>query len=297
MLLCDIHIRDPFILPSEGVYYLYGTRGATCWGEADGFDVYTSTDLIHWDGPLPAFTRPDGFWADRNFWAPEVHLYRGRFYMLASFKSPDQCRGTQILVSDTPLGPFLPYSDGPVTPRTWECLDGTLYVENGTPYMVFCHEWLQVQDGEMCAIPLRRDLSAPAGEPVVLFRASQPCWASRGAETYVTDGPFLYRAQNGELLMLWSSSRNGVYCQAVSRSSDGTLLGPWTHDSELLVAQDGGHGMLFRAFDGRLLFVCHQPNQGPLERPRLMEIAESGGRLSITQAAPEQEAICGKTGE
>ena len=62
--------------------------------------------------------------------------------------------------------PFVPLSDGPVTPADWECLDGTLYVAaNGTPYLVFCHEWLQVKDGEMCAMPLTPDLTAAAGEP------------------------------------------------------------------------------------------------------------------------------------
>ena len=39
MKLSDIHIRDPFVLLHEDKYYLYGTRGATCWGEADGFDI------------------------------------------------------------------------------------------------------------------------------------------------------------------------------------------------------------------------------------------------------------------
>ena len=29
----EINIRDPFVLVHGGVYYLYGTRGATCWGE------------------------------------------------------------------------------------------------------------------------------------------------------------------------------------------------------------------------------------------------------------------------
>lgn len=295
MLLSEIHLRDPFILPDGGIYYLYGTRGATCWGRADGFDVYTSADLTQWEGPFPAFTKPVGFWADRNFWAPEVHLYNGRYYMLASFKSGDHCRGTQILAADTPMGPFLPHSDGPVTPRDWECLDGTLYIENGQPYMVFCHEWLQVRDGEMCAIPLRQDLRTAAGDPVVLFRASQPSWAVRDAESYVTDGPFLYRAQTGALLMLWSSSRDGVYCQAVSRSCSGMLLGRWTHDPELLVSQDGGHGMVFRTFDGRLLFTCHQPNQGPLERPRLMEATEEAGALAIASSDPTQgDSKCGK---
>lgn len=274
MKLSEIHIRDPFILPDHGTYYLYGTRGPTCWGEADGFDVYTSADLSDWSGPYPVFTRPDGFWADRNFWAPEVHVYHGRYFMLASFKSSCQCRGTQILAADSPMGPFSPHSDGPVTPGDWECLDGTLYVENGKPYMVFCHEWLQVKDGEMCAIPLRDDLRAAEGEPVVLFRASQPDWADRDAENYVTDGPFLHRTSTGELLMFWSSSRGGVYCQTISRSSDGTLFGQWRHDPKLLIDCDGGHGMVFRTFDGRLLFTCHQPNQHPLERPQLFDLAE-----------------------
>ena len=34
----EINIRDPFILLADGVYYMYGTRGARCWGEDDGFD-------------------------------------------------------------------------------------------------------------------------------------------------------------------------------------------------------------------------------------------------------------------
>lgn len=38
----DIDIRDPYVLVHDGKYYLYGTRSATCWGEADGFDCYVS---------------------------------------------------------------------------------------------------------------------------------------------------------------------------------------------------------------------------------------------------------------
>ena len=49
--LKDIHLRDPFVLLDQGRYYLYGTRGATVWTEADGFDCYTSDDLVEWSGP------------------------------------------------------------------------------------------------------------------------------------------------------------------------------------------------------------------------------------------------------
>ena len=56
--------------------------------------------------------------------------------------------------ADRPEGPFAPISGGPVTPPEWECLDGTLYLSGeGRPYLVFCHEWLQVENGEMCALP------------------------------------------------------------------------------------------------------------------------------------------------
>ncbi|UKI17739.1 MAG: hypothetical protein L6V80_06255 [Bacteroidales bacterium] len=42
-------------------------------------------------------------------------------------------------------------------------LDGTLWVEDGKPYMVYCHEWVQVMDGEMKVVELTRDLSAREG--------------------------------------------------------------------------------------------------------------------------------------
>ena len=161
----EINIRDPFVLTRNGQYYLYGTRGATCWGPADGFDVYVSRDLENWDGPFECFHNDGTFWADRNYWAPEVHEYHGKLYMLASFKREDLCRGTAILTADDPLGPFVPHSDGRVTPSNWECLDGTLYVSpDDKPYLVFAHEWVQVGDGEICAMPLSDDLSRAIGE-------------------------------------------------------------------------------------------------------------------------------------
>lgn len=72
----DIHLRDPFILPVDTRYYLYGTRCEIQPGQPAGFDIYTSENLHSWSGPFPIFNRPDDFWADRDFWAPEVHKYQ-----------------------------------------------------------------------------------------------------------------------------------------------------------------------------------------------------------------------------
>lgn len=279
----QIHVRDPFVLPVGEKYYLYGTRGGTCWGKASGFDVYESTDLEHWTGPKAIFTKTEDFWSDMNYWAPEVHAFGGKYYLFASFKSEDECRGTQILVCDTPDGTFKPLSDRPVTPRDWECLDGTLYVSpEGKPWIVFCHEWVQVKDGEICAMPLTDDLSAAAGEPIELFKASQAAGWIRPVNDkgdYVTDGPFMHRCEDGTLRMIWSSFGELGYTQAVARSESGDITGPWVHEEDLLMEKDGGHGMIFRDLSGDLRLVLHSPNKTPLERPKFFYIKEENGKL------------------
>lgn len=273
-----IHFRDPFVLPDpeSQVYYLYGTSGEFAWeGKAKGFEAYRSRDLMNWEGPSNVFQPPEDFWADRNFWAPEVHVYNGGYYMFASFKAEGTRRGTQVLRSDDPLGPFYPHSPGPLTPSEWECLDGTLYVQDGTPWLVFCHEWVQARDGEMNAIRLTKDLRATIGEPILLFRASEASWTRpvRG-DGMVTDGPFIYEARNGTLVILWSSMGEEGYTQGIARSESGQITGPWEQDAKPLFSKDGGHGMIFETFDGELILTLHCPNSHPSERPILIPIME-----------------------
>ena len=284
-----IHIRDPFVLPIpvEQRYYLYGTTGAQAWTNfAVGFDYYTSADLQNWDGPCPAFRPRTNFWSDRNFWAPEVHICNGRYCLFASFKADDARRGTQILAADSPRGPFLPISDEPVTPRDWECLDGTLFVDaTDQPWIVFCHEWVQVGDGEICALPLSADLTTAVGQPRLLFHASEALWAkeinSKNRKGYVTDGPWLHHMTNGELIMLWSSFGTGGYSVGLARSLSGEILGPWRQEPEPLYAGDGGHSMVFRAFDDQLWLAFHHPNRSPEERPQFISLRENGMTLEI----------------
>ena len=273
----EIHLRDPFVLLVQDTYYLYGTRGATCWGPATGFDVYESRDLVSWSDPQPCFENDGTFWADRNYWAPEVHVRDGKYFLFASFKSESRRRGTAILKADSPLGPFHPWSDGPVTPAEWECLDGTYFAdEEGRPYMVFCHEWVQAGDGEIWALPLTEDLRGPGGRLTLLFRASEAAWAkevrhSSSMSGFVTDGPFLWRDRAGRLLCLWSSFSESGYTQGLAVSDTGKID---SHFSQLdpLFQGDGGHGMLFTTREGKTLLALHTPNRCPLERPHFYTV-------------------------
>lgn len=69
--LTDINLRDPFILPDNGKYYLYGTKGSAIFGESDCFPVYVSEDLENWSEPKIVFKKHLGFWGTKNFWVPK----------------------------------------------------------------------------------------------------------------------------------------------------------------------------------------------------------------------------------
>jgi len=285
----NVHISDPFILadPATRRYYTYvqfvdSRRFPDVPCGKGYFYVLDSEDLIHWSKPAVCFERGD-FWAELDYWAPECHLWRGRYYLISSFRAPGSYRRCQCLVSDSPKGPFEPVGDAPVTPEGWQCLDGTLYVdERERPWLVFCHEWLQVEDGQICAVPLSEALDRAIGEPVILFRASDGPWTGpieRGGG--VTDGPFLHRLPGGRLLMLWSGfDKCGGYAVSFAVSERG-LRGPWVQRPKPLYALDGGHAMLFYAFSGQLMMACHGPNDHARKRILLFEMEESADGVSI----------------
>lgn len=274
----EIHIRDPFILAHEGVYYLYSTDSN------HGFKVYRSDDLQNWSDPVKVPLLGNEFWESEDFWAPEVHCYQGSFYLFATLNSPKRNRGTQIFRSDSPMGPFSPISAGPITPEEWLCLDGTLYLDpSGVPYMVFCREWLQVHDGEMYYAQLSEDFTHFVTEPKLMLKAHDFDFVEdlTGEEAYITDGPFFHRNAQGDLLMIWSSFGNGRnYFESVLRSDNGEIDGKWL-PLPLLFEQNGGHGMLFRDFSGQLMMPLHQPNSpNGAERLHLFLIDECENGLT-----------------
>jgi len=276
----DIAVRDPFVLPmkKDGLYYLYGT--CPTFGQKP-FLCYTSKDLNTWSGPISILDLPENFWANRDYWAPEVHPWKGRYYLFATYAAHEgKIRRTHICAADSPLGPFRPIGDRPQTPAGWMCLDGTLFVDDeGAPWMVFCHEWVQVQNGEICAVRLSDDLSKAEGEPKLLFKASAAPWV-RDKKDKITDGPFLHRSGSGKLLMVWSSfGKDNQYKVGLARSTSGKLEGPWEQQAKPLYESDGGHAMLFKTFDGQLMMALHTPNHHP-SRPVFIPIRDNGDTLA-----------------
>ncbi len=309
--LPEMPLHDPFMLAYQPThtYYLYtANHGRLSGTEGVGTMVYKSPDLLHWTAPKAVFLVPTNAIAQKGGWAPEVHEYRGRFYLFTTLHDESKLlepqpkfwhqtylRGTFAAVSDSPDGPFhLLDPQHPVPPADFMTLDGTLYVDPaGQPWMVYAHEWLQKIDGTMEAVPLKLDLSSASGPPIHLFKGSDAPWLNAaihpdaGQLSYVTDGPELYQTRDGHLLMLWSSYENGSYVQTVARSASGKLAGPWQQLAPL-VKGDSGHGMLFRTFDGQLMLILHRPFNNA--RGKLYETADRGDHLEVLRERTDLDA-------
>ena len=290
----DIRIRDPFVLVHDGCYYLYGSID-----EYTGkvLRVHKSYDLENWEEPKIIYTLEDDSWAKENLWAPEVHKYNGKFYLFVSIKGKHGLRGTEISVSDSPEGPFIPIKNGPATPINQSCIDGTLYVEDGRPYIVYSHDWPDCYDaetdeyiGEIVALELSPDLTHALGEPFLLFTSKQVPLSRANPNRFIrndkpttrygSDGPFIVKLSDGRICLLWSPmlDKNYVVLGAVADS----IRSEWTHIEPELFDENGGHPMVFTALDGKQYMSIHCPEKSQLERAKFVPLCEKDGKLVVS---------------
>ena len=208
--LDSIRLSDPFIFADEDskTYFMTGTGG---W-------VWQSKDLHRWTGPFRVVETDPKSWMGKNpmIWAAEIHKYNGKYYYFATFTNRDvkidtvkgnviERRACHILVSNKPDGKYLPMNEPTYLPTDEPTLDATFCEEDGQPYMLYCHEWLQNWNGTVEAIPLKSDLSGAAGKRKILFFASESPWSKEKTANgniipnKVTDGPYVFRTQTGKL--------------------------------------------------------------------------------------------------
>ena len=213
----DLSMSDPFIYPDPvtKTYYLTSSGGRQ----------YRSKDLVMWEGPYNVIDL-SGTWCEKAGFAAaaEIHKIGDYYYYAGTWSDHSDLiqqvprrynvphNQTYLLRADNPEGPFVPFSVTPgydYQPHEWDCIDGTLYEEDGHIYMIFVHEWTQIIDGTMDYIELSKDLTETISEwPVTMFRASElPCCGEMnglGEATFglkmpgwVTDGPQMFRTQTG----------------------------------------------------------------------------------------------------
>lgn len=254
----NILLADPTVFFEDGTYYLYGTEGMR--GHAgDGFEVYRSTDMTHWEGPCG---RDDGFclkkgsqnWGTAGFWAPQVFKHDDKYYFI--YTANEQIA---VATSDSPLGPFVQETPTHI-PCDLRQIDPFVCFEGKKAYLYH----VRLQDGNRIFVSeMSKDLHS------LRESTTHPCvWAEEGWENAdkapwgVCEGPTVVKM--GKTYYLFYSCndyRHPGY--AVGYATSQSPLGPWQKHGEPIIIRDvigangTGHGDLFQNAQGEWQYVFH----------------------------------------
>lgn len=254
---------DPFVFFYDGTYYLTGTT-------ADGgFDYFSSTDLQTWKYGGPLYRKSEGHPGTSLFWAPEVKLYDGRFYLTYSCWFPEKNRMLAcVAVSENPEGPYrdlyTPWFD-----FGYSTIDTHIFVDDdGTSYLYYSKNYAidgKCGVGEIYGVKLKKDLSGPDGEPVFLMGAFQEWEKVRWETNRCNEGPEVFK-YDGKYYMTYSANDTGYEFYGIGVAYADSPLGPWvkSEDNPLITTDlsagvsSPGHNSLFETPEGVMYMAYHR---------------------------------------
>lgn len=256
-----VPLADPFILLYRGMYYAYGTHAA------DGIEVYTSKDLKSWGKSENLALHKNDSFGEKWFWAPEVYLVNGKFYM---YYSADEhiC----VATSDSPFGPFRQTVRKPMLEEE-KAIDNSLFIDDDEKAYLF---FVRFNDGNnVWVAELENDLMTLKKETM------HPCiHVSQSWEEVwprVNEGPFVIK-HNGVYYMTYSANSYESPFYGVGCATATHIMGDWHKylDNPLLQNPDGlqgvGHSAIFRDKKKNLRIVFHAHHSASSIHPREMYI-------------------------
>ena len=276
-----LSLRDHCIIKVGQTWYCTGTSNPVWTGPNPGVRLLVSDDLIHWRhhswlidaSQLPADCPYNG-----RFWAPEIHLINGKFWMTVNSGkvTAEDPKGMKthsiwLFVSDQVTGPFR-LVNGPLTAQYNN--DATLFEDDDGKTYLYCSGNGLFQ----AKIDLNAGkLTTPVEKFLDKRQPGYPDWMVGGIE-----GPFVVK-RDGVYFMFFSTWTRGYEVGLLKSKSP---MGPWELASREpifgtrkkgyrpeLAAQGGyanlkfqdtedpfcetGHNALFEGPDGQLWSSCH----------------------------------------
>jgi beta-xylosidase len=257
------NIGDPFIVNSGDAYYMYSTDF-----DVVGFKVRKSKDLKTWETLGVALDLSDS-WAHKDFWAPEVIYYNGKYVMhySARRKTDDSLR-LGVAIADKPQGPFI--DQGVMFDFRYAAIDGHVFIDDdGERYFYYSKDCSEnVVDGihtsQIYVVKLNEDLTKAISDPVFLFGATEqfeckyhnPNWRWN-------EGPYMLK-KDGKYYLTYSGNCYGTkeycICLAVSNTPNGDFekKGPvLTYEAVKEDFSGPGHNAFFKDAEGNLKMAFH----------------------------------------
>lgn len=230
-------IGDPAVIYHEGKYYLYPT------GDNHSYDVYISTDLVHWSkGPKVFRSSETGLWAPDVFFSED----EGLFYLYYTV-------GGRIGVAeaDRPDGEFR--DRGALISKG---IDAHLFRDDDGQYFLY---YARYPDFAIFVQPMESPVRKK-GAPVELISPTE-AWEKK--DVPVTEAPWMIKHQ-GVYYLLYSGGSADSEDYAIGYATAKHPWGPFTkyHGNPILHKGDGvfgpGHLSAIRDQAGTLWMVYHQ---------------------------------------
>ena len=261
-----VKFGDPYVLHTNGIYYMYGTGG----GADKGFAAYSSKDMVNWkfEGQVyfhdnkNGWSNPNAPW-DGAYWAPEVYELNGKYYLFYSAQwkvNPTKEMENfkiGVAVADKPTGPFTDMNDKPIFDPGYPIIDANVFFDtDGRAYLYYsraCYKhpveseiavlarknnWFkEIEESWVYGIELKPDLSGVIGEPVLLLRPpatlddKQSAWESRSVTSREvnrrwTEGSVTFK-KDGIYYIMYSANHFGGQHYAIGYATGASPLGPF----------------------------------------------------------------------
>lgn len=257
---------DPYVLHSNGMYYMYGTGSVA----RPGFAAYSSKDLVHWqpEGQVYFSDNKNG-WGDTTakwggaYWAPEVYEVKGKYYLFYSAqwkKNPakeEENFRIGVAVADKPTGPFVDLYSHPVFDPGYPTIDANVFFDtDGKCYLYYSRvaykhpvkseiaEWAkkkgwyqEIEESWVYGVEIKPDFSGVIGKPKLMLRPpvtmkdKQSEWESRSVMTQEvnrrwTEGSTTFKKE-GLYYIMYSANHFGGEYYAIGYATATSALGPF----------------------------------------------------------------------
>jgi len=285
---------DPFVLKYCGEYWAYCTGP---WRDGHIFGVLRSRDLIHWQEVAGAMVPLPGDYP--CYWAPEVVVDNGRFYLYYSVGDETNMH-IRVAVADHPAGPF--QDSGHRLTHEIFAIDAHVFVDDGQRYLFYATDFLDYERiGTGTVVDRLLDPFTLAGQPRPVSRACfdwqiyDPQRVEKGGVCWHTlEGPFVLK-RKGIYYQMYSGGnwQNPSYGVAYAVTQDLNSPEEWQQvcDGEhtpLILRTipeqviGPGHNSVIRGPDNQQLFcVYHRWGGGNGRQMALDPLDFAGDRLLI----------------
>jgi beta-xylosidase len=250
------YFADPFVWSHSGVYYAVGTgaieahsasphavSALTVEGDPGAFVILKSEDLFSWTpvGSALAVLHPD--YGDA-YWAPEVAMAGGKFFLYYSVGRGDKAHHLRVGVSDRPEGAYrdmgVRVTDPFFTPFA---IDASPFQDDdGQWYLFYARDFLQNdaegRTGTGVVVDRLKNMTELAGEERVVVRASHDWQRFLSGrimyggvyDWHTIEGPCVLK-RNGRYYCMFSAGRWEDETYGVDYALADHVLGPYTCDS------------------------------------------------------------------